>query len=248
METCLPSKPLKSQTTVSPQITRFLKNSNSQRCGFDRRVQPRVGMHIFCNIFATFLQNTHFSPCSQQVTRYLKNFNCQTCGFDRQMQPRVGMQIFCKIFAHFLQKTHFLPCTKLVTRYFKNSNSQTCGFDRQMQPRVAMQIFCKIFAHFLQKTHFWPCTKQVTRYFKKLNFHMCSFVRQMQPKCNKCLSKPHVWVFEFFKYLVTSFLQGQNGFFGKNVRKFRKKFAWPPWVAFVYQNLMSESWNFLNIS
>ena len=89
METCLPSKPLKSQTTVSPQITIFLKNSNSQRCGFDRRVQPRVAMHIFCNIFATFLQTTRFLPCTKLVTRYLKNSNSQTCGFDRQMGEMV---------------------------------------------------------------------------------------------------------------------------------------------------------------
>ena len=108
METYLPSKPLKSQTTVSPQITIFLKNSNSQRCGFDRRVQPRVAMHIFCNIFATFLQNTRFLPCTKLVTRYFKNSNSQMCGFDRQMQPRVAMQIFCEIFCTFFAKKHII--------------------------------------------------------------------------------------------------------------------------------------------
>ena len=125
METCLPSKPLKSQSTVTTQITIFLKNSNCQRCVFDRQRQPRVGMPIFCNIFATFSQNTRFWPCTKLVTRFLKNSNSQRYVFDRQRQPRVGMQIFCKIFATFSQNTCFCLLTKLLSRFLKPSKCQT---------------------------------------------------------------------------------------------------------------------------
>ena len=108
METCWTCKTLKSQNTWRTQFKRFLKNSNSQRCGFDRRLQPIAGRNIFCNIFATFSQNTRFCLWRTQLKRFFENSNSQRSIFDRQFESNAGKNIFCKkkFFAKicFLQK------------------------------------------------------------------------------------------------------------------------------------------------
>ena len=114
-----PCKTLKSQNTWRTQLKRFLKNSNSQRCGFDRHVQPNAGKNIFCKIFATFLQNTRFSLWRTQLQRFLRNSKSQRCGFDRQLQPIAGRNILCKIFATFMKNTHFSLWT--LERFLKNT-------------------------------------------------------------------------------------------------------------------------------
>ena len=85
------------------QLKRFLKNSNSQRCGFDRQLQPIAGRNIFCKIFATFLQKTRFSLWRTQLKRFLKNSNSQRSIYDRQFESNAGKNIFATILHLFHQ-------------------------------------------------------------------------------------------------------------------------------------------------
>ena len=103
METCWTCKTLKSQNTWRTQFKRFLKNSNSQRCGFDRRLQPNAGKNIFCNIFATFSQNTCFCLWRTQLKRFFENSNSQRSIHDRQFESNAGKNIFATILHLFHQ-------------------------------------------------------------------------------------------------------------------------------------------------
>ena len=87
------------ECTVTIQITRFLKNSNSQRCGFDRRVQPRVGILIFCNIFATFCKIHVFG----HVQNWLQDFQKIPTLRGAVLIDKCNPGWACKFFAIFLQ-------------------------------------------------------------------------------------------------------------------------------------------------
>ena len=89
-------------------FTRYLKNSNSLTCGFDRQMQPRVGMQIF----AYYSQQTYFWPCTKLVTRYFKNYNSQSDAYDGQVYS-IWAHIFSAKFSQLFCKYMFWPLDRI---------------------------------------------------------------------------------------------------------------------------------------
>ena len=216
METCWSCKTLKSQNTWSKQFKRFLKNSNSRRCGFDGRWQPIAGRNIFCNIFATFSQNTRFCLWRTQLKRFFENSNSQRSIHDRQIDSNAGKNIF----ATFLQ----LFCKLFAKHVFASGQNSLRDFWKipPLRGQVLVDnwksLWAKIFfAKFLPLL----CKKHI---FAPKKFLQKTFFPALD---SNCLSKMNLWELKFSKNLLNCVLQRQKRVFCEKVAKILQKIFLP---------------------